>query len=107
MNDMHTDPAIFKAPEKFDPNRWLDQANHKQLSKFLQPWGRGSRFCVGKELAYTDLYLTVARLFGPECGFSMKLFDTEQADWDIFHDNFGPVPGPGSKGLRVLIESIK
>ncbi|KAJ6785099.1 hypothetical protein PWT90_03556 [Aphanocladium album] len=104
MNDMHKDPALFPNPEKFDPGRWLTQSDVKHLSKYLQPWGRGSRFCVGKELAYTDLYLTTYRLFGPECGFSLRLYGTEQSDWDIFSDYFAPMPALGSRGLRVVVE---
>ncbi|XWW94370.1 hypothetical protein V2A60_002313 [Cordyceps javanica] len=104
MNDMQMDPEIFSDPEEFDPNRWLNPVDYKRLIKYLQPWGRGSRLCVGKELAYTDLSLTMSRLFGPDCGFKMKLLETEQTDWDIFRDYFGPMPSPGSKGLRVLIE---
>ncbi|KAJ3499068.1 hypothetical protein NLG97_g632 [Lecanicillium saksenae] len=104
MNDMHKDPKIFPNPEKFDPDRWLKQSDFKHLSKHLQPWGRGSRFCLGKELAYTDLYLTTARLFGPECGFSFKLFETKQSDWDIFGDYFAPMPARGSRSLRVVVE---
>ncbi|OAA74841.1 Cytochrome P450 [Akanthomyces lecanii RCEF 1005] len=107
MNDMHMDPKIFSEPEKFNPDRWLNQADYKRLMKYLQPWGRGSRLCVGKELAYIDLVLTVARLFGPECSFSLKLYETKQSDWDIFGDYFAPMPGPGSRGLRVMIEPIE
>ncbi|EGX88617.1 cytochrome P450, putative [Cordyceps militaris CM01] len=104
INDTHMDPAIFAQPDAFDPERWLRPADCKRLAKHLQPWGRGARLCVGKELAYTDLYLTVARLFGPECGFRFRLFETERSDWDAFGDYFGPMPRPGGRGLRVVVE---
>ncbi|KAM3432481.1 hypothetical protein MY4824_006558 [Beauveria thailandica] len=107
INDVHMDSAIFPEPEKFNPDRWLNQADYKRLVKHLQPWGRGSRICLGLELAYADLYLTVSRLFDPQCSFQMQLFETKQSDWDLFHDYFGPAPGPGSRGLRVLVESSK
>ncbi len=107
MNDVHMDPAIFSDPEDFNPDRWLNQSDYKRLMKYLQPWGRGSRLCVGKELASIDVYLTVARLFGPECGFNMTLFETNQKDWDIYGDYFAPMPAPGSRGLRVLVEPSK
>ncbi|KAM3559472.1 hypothetical protein ARSEF4850_004104 [Beauveria asiatica] len=107
INDVHMDTAIFPEPEKFNPDRWLNQADYKRLVKHLQPWGRGSRICLGLELAYADLYLTVSRLFDPQCSFQMQLFETKQSDWDLFHDYFGPAPGPGSRGLRVLVEPSK
>lgn len=103
MHDAHMDPAIFPDPEKFNPDRWLNQPDYKRLAKYLQPWGRGSRLCIGKELATMDIYLTVSRLFGPGCEFEMKLFETERRDWDIFGDYFGPLPAPGSRGLRVMV----
>ncbi|KAM3481154.1 hypothetical protein MY5147_000787 [Beauveria neobassiana] len=104
MNDLHMNSVIFPEPERFNPDRWLNQADYKRLVKHLQPWGRGSRLCLGLDLAYTDVYLTVSRLFGPQCSFQMQLFKTKQSDWDVFHDYFGPAPGPGSRGLRVLVE---
>ena len=98
------DPSIFHDPQKFLPDRWLEEVESKQLSKYLQPWGRGARLCLGMELAYYDLYLSIARLFGPDCAFRMKLFETEPEDWDAYGDFFAPLPAPGGKGLRILVE---
>lgn len=99
------DPSIFPEPEKFLPDRWLttNEAEYKKYMKYLQPWGRGARTCLGMEIAYSDLYLTITRLFGPDCAFHMKLFATELRDWDAYGDYFAPVPAPGGKGLRVLV----
>jgi hypothetical protein len=97
-------PTIFPEPEKFLPDRWLNESDYKRMSKYLQPWGRGSRLCLGMELAYTDLYLSVARLFGPDCAFTMRLYDTRLEDWDAYADYFAPLPVPGGKGLRVVVE---
>lgn len=56
------------------------------------------------ELASYDLYLSIARLFGPDCDFAMKLFETELKDWDAYADFFAPMHAPGGKGMRVTIE---
>ncbi|KAJ5635151.1 cytochrome P450 [Penicillium longicatenatum] len=105
LNDTHKDSSIFTDPEAFLPDRWLRESDHKQLLKYLQPWGRGARLCLGMELAYHDLYLSIARLFGPDCGFEMKLFETELEDWDAYGDFFAPMPAPRRKGMRVSIET--
>ncbi|KAJ5715260.1 Cytochrome P450 [Penicillium malachiteum] len=100
--DTHIDPSIFTDPETFLPDRWLKESDNKRLSKYLQPWGRGSRLCLGMELAYYDLYLSITRLFGPDCDFEMELFDTGLKDWEAYGDFFAPANAPGGKGLRVL-----
>ncbi|KAJ5701332.1 cytochrome P450 [Penicillium malachiteum] len=102
ITDTHLDPSIFTDPETFSPDRWLKASDNKRLSKYLQPWGRGSRLCLGMELAYYDLYLSVARLFGPDCDFEMELFDTQLKDWEAYGDFFAPANAPSGKGLRVI-----
>lgn len=104
MHDTHMDPSIYAEPEKYIPDRWLVEADSKRLLKYLQPWGRGARTCLGMELANTDLRLTIARLFGPDRGFEMKLYDTTLRDWDAYGDYMAPIAAPGGKGLRVTIE---
>jgi cytochrome P450 len=44
----HLDPDIFPNPKKFDPDRWLRaRENGQPLEKYLNPFGKGSRMCVG------------------------------------------------------------
>ncbi|KAH0611669.1 uncharacterized protein H6S33_010934 [Morchella sextelata] len=50
---LHYNPTIFTNPEKFDPERWL-YPDSKNLEKYLVPFGRGQRMCVGMSLAYWD-----------------------------------------------------
>lgn len=69
------------------------------------PWGRGTRLCLGMELATIDIYLTVSRLFSPSAGFSMQLSDTQEEDWRAYHDFFAGFPK--GKGLEVLVTSRK
>ncbi|RQM04829.1 hypothetical protein DH86_00003913 [Scytalidium sp. 3C] len=44
---MHRDPTIFPSPDKFDPSRWLDPAAARHLEKYLVPFSKGPRQCVG------------------------------------------------------------
>ncbi|KAH7319018.1 cytochrome P450 [Rhexocercosporidium sp. MPI-PUGE-AT-0058] len=96
---IHDNPSIFPEPRKFQPERWIDLAERKSLEKYLQPFGRGSRACLGIHLAYAELYLLLAMIFGV---FDMTLFDTETEDIEQVHDFFSPFPSSG-KGLRVIV----
>ncbi|KAI0850810.1 cytochrome P450 [Daldinia vernicosa] len=99
--DTHNDPSIFAQPYKFIPERWMDPEERRRLGRYLQPWGRGTRLCLGMELATTDLYLTVSRLFGPSAGFEMCLHDTVDDDWVPYHEWFAAFPR--GRGLRVRV----
>lgn len=59
---MHLDPSVFPDPQKFDPQRWL-QDDSRRVERNLVPFSKGSRQCVGINLAYTELYVTLATLF--------------------------------------------
>lgn len=49
---LHRDPRVFPNPERFEPERWLKATT--EMKKFLQPWGFGSRKCMGMHLAYLE-----------------------------------------------------
>ena len=53
------EPAIFVKPERFNPDRWMQE---KQLDRYLANFGKGSRMCLGikyYESAYS--YITAWR----------------------------------------------
>ncbi|PVH77367.1 putative P450 monooxygenase, partial [Cadophora sp. DSE1049] len=97
---IHDNPAIFNEPRSFKPERWGDPTERKLLEKYLQPFGRGSRACLGINLAYAELYLALAMIVG---NFDLVLFDTVKGDIEQVHDFFSPFPESG-KGLRVTVE---
>ena len=53
----HFNPTIFPDPTEFIPDRWLDPAERKVLEKYLQPFGKGSRSCVGLQYELRSLSL--------------------------------------------------
>ncbi|KAK9802347.1 putative Cytochrome P450 [Seiridium cardinale] len=99
--DVHNDPTIFEQPLEFLPRRWESPERRKALNKYLIPWGRGTRLCLGMELATMDLYCTVARIFSPKAGFNMTLYNTTDEDWKAYHEWFACFPK--GKGLEVMI----
>lgn len=43
---LHDNPHLFPSPRPFQPERWL-QPSKTQLRKYLVPFSRGSRSCLG------------------------------------------------------------
>jgi cytochrome P450 len=61
---MHRDTAIFPDPMKFSPERWLQGAEESnRLNRYMVPFGKGSRMCVGMPLAFAEVYVVLGRLF--------------------------------------------
>ncbi|GAD93027.1 predicted protein [Paecilomyces variotii No. 5] len=75
---IHRDPTIFPDPEKFDPTRWINESeNDKHLKRYLVPFTRGSRACLGINLVYMTLYMTIACFVRR---FDMEIHDTQLED---------------------------
>ena len=52
---MHNNTVIFPEPEKFRPERWLPkETDGQRLLKYLVPFAKGSRSCLGMNLAYAE-----------------------------------------------------
>ncbi|KIJ65429.1 hypothetical protein HYDPIDRAFT_110496 [Hydnomerulius pinastri MD-312] len=56
------DPIAFPDPEKFDPQRWLDQDGQLRKDMRFYTFGFGRRVCPGQHLANRSLYITLALL---------------------------------------------
>ena len=56
----HRDPRYFENPERFSPERWLEDAT-KSLPKFAYfPFGGGPRVCIGNSFAMMEAVLVLA-----------------------------------------------
>ncbi|KAI4101078.1 MAG: hypothetical protein LQ339_005201 [Xanthoria mediterranea] len=98
---MHFNPHLFPSPHTFSPNRWL-QPNAAHLRRFIVAFSKGSRQCLGMNLAYCELYLMLAALFAPG-RFAFELFDTDGGDAEVAHDFFNASQSVRSKGIRVTV----
>jgi cytochrome P450 len=60
---MYTHEKNFKRPMEFLPQRWLGDAEFEGDEKqCLQPFSVGSRDCVGKNMAYHEMRLIIAKV---------------------------------------------
>ena len=71
---IHTDPDIFPEPNFFNPDRWSGPDSERQR-RYLIPFGRGTRMCLGLNLAYAELYITLAMVVSD---LEMELFETTE-----------------------------
>ncbi|KAJ5806541.1 Cytochrome monooxygenase lcsI [Penicillium pulvis] len=73
--------SLFTDAESFIPERWLDNRDERFESDnraALTVWSLGPRNCLGKNLAYAEMRLIIAKVFW---SFDMKL-DGRAAGWD-------------------------
>ena len=96
----HRDSTKFPNPRMFDPNRWL-QPGSERLEKYLVPFSKGTRQCLGINLATAEIYLTLATVFRR---FDLELYETSAYDAEIAHDFFIPHGHGDSKGVRVVFQ---
>jgi cytochrome P450 len=108
---LHHEESIFPNSRKFEPERWI---GHPHLDKYLVSFSKGTRQCIGINLAYAELYLALARIFRAygskdvwvegDVGY-LELYETTEKDIVLTKDMFIPVGNDGSKGVRILVKS--
>ncbi|KAK0614968.1 cytochrome P450 [Bombardia bombarda] len=104
---MHSDPAVFPSPGEFIPERWIGDGlgnigGAAAMNKSYVPFCRGSRNCLGMNLAMAEMSLILAVLFRPN-GPRFELFETDETDIKQAHDFLIPLPKITTKGVRALI----
>lgn len=70
---IHHDPTEYSSPEKFDPDRWLNNKYgtinndntaqyDREQRKLTYSWGTGRRICSGQKLAENSLRIMIAKV---------------------------------------------
>ena len=103
-------PQYFPDPNTFRPERWIE---NPRLDRYLLTFSKGSRICLGMNLAYQELYFVLASVFrkydlyddtAEEQGPTLQLYDTvRERDIDMVADLAIPSPEVGSEGLRLKV----
>lgn len=112
---VHHNPSIFPDPYSFRPERWIE---NPRLDHYLVSFNKGTRQCLGMNLAYAEIYLCLFKVFssfgseGPNGGVRMEgdkgvleLFETDLSDVELYADGFVVLPKKGSKGIRIRVRS--
>ena len=73
---IHTDPAVYPNPWEFHPERFMGE-DTRAAKENWRPFGKGTRSCLGINLANAEMFLTIAALIG---GVDMKLVGTTLRD---------------------------
>ncbi|OBR13082.1 Benzoate 4-monooxygenase cytochrome p450 [Colletotrichum higginsianum IMI 349063] len=99
----HWDKELFPNPDEFIPERWLvdGQPNYK-LQKFLLAFGKGSRSCIGENLAYCEVY-HMAALMAMRVIPRSRLFETTVEDISYDHDLIVVQTKKGSISVKIQI----
>lgn len=106
---VHHDESIFPDSFKFVPERWVE---NPRLDKYMVSFTKGSRQCIGINLAYAELYLVLAKIFrvygsrevrGKDDIGYLELFETTVDDVKLSRDFFLPLTRVGSKGVRIQV----
>lgn len=111
---VHQDESIFPDASSFVPERWIQ---NPRLDRYLVSFSKGSRQCLGINLAYAEMYMCLAAIFtrfgsGGKEGVRMKgdegvleLFETGLRDVEVQADGFVPLAAEGSQGVRIKVRS--
>ena len=99
----HSEP--FSNSHAFNPDRWLNQTiagndRQKRLSRYLVPFSKGTRACIGQNLAWAQLYIGLAYVFRR---VDFKLFETGREAVGMASEFFVPQPRSETKGVRVVV----
>ena len=95
---VNANEEVFPDPWTFNPDRWLEPAA-KTRRKYMMSFGKGSRSCIGMQMAYMELYLTISRV----ARWEMKLFETDIHDVELQRDLTILFPKVNSKGVRATV----
>nr|AVL92843.1 CYP450 [Locusta migratoria] len=60
---VHYDPNHFPDPQRFDPDRWVDEAKGTRHPFAYMPFGEGPRFCIGMRLGLLQAKLGLVHFF--------------------------------------------
>ena len=76
LNHAMADESIWKDPQTFNPNRFIDAETGKFVQRpnncFL-PFSTGRRSCIGEKLAVANIYLIVMNIFQKTKGMRFEV----------------------------------
>ena len=99
----HHDERIYGDPWTFRPERWLQ--GDVRLERYLVPFNRGPRACIGLNLARAELYMILATVFR-EFDLDVSMVERKR-DVDVKHDYILAAQGDESPGILVRVDRLE
>lgn len=108
---IHQDESIYPNWQEFRPERWIDDP---RLDQYLVSFTKGSRQCVGMNLANAEMYLWLSGVFtkfgSREVRFEadegvLELVDTGPEDVEVVSDCFVPNIRSEREGVKFRVLS--
>ncbi|KAL3424553.1 pisatin demethylase [Phlyctema vagabunda] len=76
---MHFDKEVFGGDaEKFNPDRWMNEARANHMDKYMMAFGGGTRTCLGKNIALIELHKLSAQLVW---NYGFEFYDPDNTQW--------------------------
>ncbi|CAG8158787.1 unnamed protein product [Penicillium olsonii] len=101
---VHMDPTLFPEPSKFNPERWIRAAeNGEFLSRYIVSFTKGSRQCLGMNLAYAEIYLAIAHIARR---VDFTLHETTVENITVYRDKAIGCPKVGLFNVRATVSGI-
>lgn len=100
---IHENERIYPEPHKFRPERWLNESRQtRQLERYLVPFNKGVRVCLGLNLARAELFVILAVIFRQ---FTFDVSRVSRArDIDLTRDFLIGATAADSPGILVKVE---
>ncbi|KAJ5757735.1 uncharacterized protein N7511_006429 [Penicillium nucicola] len=101
---VHMDSTLFPDPGTFDPERWVRAAEKGEyLSRFIVSFTKGSRQCLGMNLAYAEIYLALAHIARR---IDFELYETTVDNITVYRELGIGCPKTGLLGVRATVSGI-
>ncbi|OOF94142.1 hypothetical protein ASPCADRAFT_397829 [Aspergillus carbonarius ITEM 5010] len=100
---IHRDPILFPDCDKFDPERWLHGEKSEYLKRYHVSFSKGSRSCVGKSLAWNELYFTIAYMVRR---FDFELYNTTAEDMEFISETIFPKTRRGMMTVYAKVNNV-
>ncbi|PLB33722.1 cytochrome P450 [Aspergillus candidus] len=101
---VHRNPAIYPDPQKFDPERWIKATETgNPLHRYLVPFTKGSRICLGMNLAFLEMYLAIAYHIRR---FDLEICDTDPESLRVTREKVLGFPEHGGLQIKARVKAV-